>query len=226
MKLSIHGIITLLSILLAMSILWLSGVTVYDYEFVSTSPWTFYIFDNGLGISPDQFDLLIYNVACFGMVLVWITWFHRTYARQRALGKELKFSPWLATFGWIIPFANLFLVPLAVRDAWRLSVPGEKRGWIVWIWWAMWLVGGFAVSFVIMYRFEAFMLSDVGHSAEAMGFVEALSMGNMRQVFGLLFGVHSGVLLKALSLMIFGPWLYIVWTLEQHVGEDTRQGGV
>lgn len=216
MKLSVHGILTLLFISFAVGVLWTTGVTVYNYDLVSTSPWTFLIYDNDLGIGPDLLDVLIYNIACLGMVLVWITWFHRTYARQATLGKDLKMSPWLATFGWIIPFANLVIVPIAVRDAWRLIVPGDRRGWIVWVWWGMWFFGGLVIPPIIMSRFDAFYSLGAGSYTEAMGLGEALSRGHGGQAFMLLFGVYSGALLKILSVMIFGPWLYIVWMLDRH----------
>ncbi len=73
-------------------------------------------------------------------LIAFLIWFHRFYAGLRARGAMTRFSPGLATGSWFIPFANLFLPYLAIRDGWRL-VSGAAGGAFVLAWWLCVIVG-------------------------------------------------------------------------------------
>lgn len=56
--------------------------------------------------------------------IVWLLWQHRAHANLRALGVAgLRFSPRWAVGWWFIPFANIVMPYLAVRELWKASDP-------------------------------------------------------------------------------------------------------
>jgi hypothetical protein len=77
--------------------------------------------------------------------IVWLIWQHRSHANLRALGAGgLKYSPGWAVGWWFVPFANIVLPFLTMRELWKASEP--EAGSIDWIarrttpilglWWA------------------------------------------------------------------------------------------
>jgi hypothetical protein len=78
-------------------------------------------------------------------IIVWLIWQHRAHANLRALGVgELKYTPGWAVAWWLIPFANVVMPFLTMRELWKASDP--EAGSIDWVarrttallgfWWA------------------------------------------------------------------------------------------
>jgi uncharacterized protein DUF4328/zinc ribbon protein len=89
--------------------------------------------------------LFVVLLAC---VIVWCVWQHRANGNLRALGAaNLRFSPGWSVGWWFVPFANIVMPFLAVRELWKASDPeGGSVGWqmvktgpLLPIWWALWL---------------------------------------------------------------------------------------
>jgi hypothetical protein len=92
-----------------------------------------------------QFPLSVITAVCFLM------WVYRSYKNLKPLGAaETDFSPgWVIGF-WFIPFANLVLPFMNMREIWNKSDPGgygrgAARGEGVTLgslgtWWALWLI--------------------------------------------------------------------------------------
>ena len=77
--------------------------------------------------------------------LAWLLWQYRAHANLRALGvANLSYSPGWAAGWWFVPFANIVLPYLTVRELWKASGPDagaiewKARGGaaIVGLWWA------------------------------------------------------------------------------------------
>jgi hypothetical protein len=77
--------------------------------------------------------------------IAWLLWQYRAHANLRALGvANLKFSPGWVVGWWFIPFANIVMPYLTVRELWKASDP--KAGAVDWkvrggativgLWWA------------------------------------------------------------------------------------------
>jgi len=80
----------------------------------------------------------------FPTALAWLLWQYRAHANLRALGADnLSYSPGWAVGWWFIPFANIVLPYLTVRELWKASDPDasaidwKARGGaaIVAVWW-------------------------------------------------------------------------------------------
>jgi hypothetical protein len=65
-----------------------------------------------------------------------IIWCYQVHAARRG---QASFSPGMAIGGFFIPLANLVLVPLIVRSAWK-AVVGAGGGLLVLFWWLCWLI--------------------------------------------------------------------------------------
>jgi uncharacterized protein DUF4328 len=81
----------------------------------------------------------------FPTALAWLLWQYRAHANLRALGADnLSYSPGWAVGWWFIPFANIVLPYLTVRELWKASdrdasaIDWKARGGaaIVAVWWA------------------------------------------------------------------------------------------
>jgi hypothetical protein len=77
--------------------------------------------------------------------IAWLLWQYRAHANLRALGvANLSFSPGWAVGWWFIPFANIVMPYLTVRELWKASNPEagaiewKARGGaaIIGFWWA------------------------------------------------------------------------------------------
>ena len=78
------------------------------------------------------------GLTLFILLCVWV---YRAHVALRRAGSTTTLSPGLAVGGWFIPFANLVLPFVAVRDAVRLGK--SAAGTLVTVWWPLWL--GFSV---------------------------------------------------------------------------------
>ncbi|MBA3549520.1 MAG: DUF4328 domain-containing protein [Nannocystis sp.] len=65
-----------------------------------------------------------------------IIWCYQVHNARRG---QTAFSPGMAVGGFFIPLANLVLVPLIVRSAWK-AVVGAGGGLLILFWWLFWMV--------------------------------------------------------------------------------------
>lgn len=98
---------------------------------------------------------LIYFVVYIIAVVFFLMWLNRAVKNLEPLGiDEYKYSSGMAVGWWFIPFANLVLPFLVVRDLWKASVPGFtgtdwkdlSAGPMLGIWWAAWIVSNLAAN--------------------------------------------------------------------------------
>jgi len=77
--------------------------------------------------------------------ILWLIWQHRSHTNLRALGAaNLKYSPGWAVGWWFVPFANVVMPYLTMRELWKASDP--EAGSVDWmvrratpilgLWWA------------------------------------------------------------------------------------------
>ncbi|MDP8957226.1 MAG: DUF4328 domain-containing protein [Actinomycetota bacterium] len=80
--------------------------------------------------------------------IVWLLWQYRAQSNLSALGAaDLRYSPGWAVGWWFIPFANIVMPYLTMRELWKASDP--DAGAIEWktargtpmlpVWWGTWL---------------------------------------------------------------------------------------
>jgi hypothetical protein len=85
--------------------------------------------------------------------VAWLIWQHRGHriVRQRWGRLGTRFSPAWGVGCWFVPIANLALPCQAHAELWRASnldagprdwTPG-RLGWLIPMWWTVWLVSGF-----------------------------------------------------------------------------------
>ena len=81
--------------------------------------------------------------------IIWLIWQHRSHANLRALGAgQLRYTPGWAVAWWLIPFANIVMPYLTMRELYKASDPDAgavdwaARGGagLVAVWWAARLV--------------------------------------------------------------------------------------
>ena len=85
-----------------------------------------------------------------------LRWHHRAQANLADAGLVgLRWSPTWAVLGWLIPYANLVVPFLVMRETWRGSHARAPTGWEAqpvpaWLngWWALW-VGGSLLSVLV-----------------------------------------------------------------------------
>ena len=61
-------------------------------------------------------------------VIFYMRWQYRAVANARATGHDTRHSPGWGVGWWFIPVANLFVPRRVLRDLWRVSGAGERRG--------------------------------------------------------------------------------------------------
>lgn len=100
--------------------------------------------------------------------IAWLLWQYRAHANLNALGAaNLSYTPGWAVGWWFIPFANVVLPYLTVRELWKASDPGagatdwKRRGGagIVGFWWAGRLITQVLFQFGIALTSDSFGLS-------------------------------------------------------------------
>ena len=72
-------------------------------------------------------------------LLCYLVWFARAYQQIRATRGATRFSTGMAVGGWFIPFVNLVMPYLALRDAVRRGANDERGGLVV-LWWTSYLL--------------------------------------------------------------------------------------
>jgi hypothetical protein len=129
-----------------------------------------------------------------------LRWHHAAHANlQRAGLQGMRWSPGWAVAGWLIPYANLVIPFLAMRETWRGSHAEHPTGWAdrpvpSWIgwWWGLW-VGGSTLSMVVHFSLVfstlrsplpgvAVFLVDLVATAVPYGFALALWLRLLAEV--------------------------------------------
>jgi hypothetical protein len=132
--------------------------------------------------------------------ILFLVWIHRVYVALRAEQGTTRTSPGMAVGGWFIPFANVILPFLSVREAWQRKM-GSDRSFIVPLWW-----GAFVFSTV--YR----TVYEVALSTRSHGLLET-----MNAVFPLPMLVR---------ITAYVSWLLIVrWLTDRALAPSPQQQG-
>jgi hypothetical protein len=80
--------------------------------------------------------------------IVWLVWQYRAHSNLRALGAtDLRYTPGWAVGWWFIPFANIVMPYLTMRELWKASEPNagavewkiSRSTWLLPMWWGTWL---------------------------------------------------------------------------------------
>lgn len=134
---------------------------------------------NGLNVSvydiAGMIDLLV-QIVSWVLVAFWI---YRAHANMHEAGiEELEFTPgWV--IGWyFVPIANLFKPFQAMRELWNTSVGlsdqyGGETPFQLKIWWACWLLPGFAGSAFWLLPDDSIMIGIVNISISALTIASA-----------------------------------------------------
>jgi hypothetical protein len=72
-------------------------------------------------------------------LICYFIWFARLYTWVRATRGGTRFSNAMAIGGWFIPFAQIAIPYMALRDAWRRGA-NDENGFLVAIWWICYLL--------------------------------------------------------------------------------------
>ncbi len=79
-------------------------------------------------------------------------WSHRAYRNLPAFGGlRSSFSTAVAAVGWFLPFVNLVLPYLVLREIWRRSRPGRERMIVLNVYWCAWVLGGGVGVYAFVY---------------------------------------------------------------------------
>jgi Domain of unknown function (DUF4328) len=116
--------------------------------------------------------LVAFSLALAGGAISVPIWMHRAYRNLPALGVErLRWSPAWAAGAWFIPFANLVIPYLVVREL-RSRSGGQPQPPSPGLWWATWLgANGLTVGIRLAYpltqfsRLEGDVLDILAHVA-------------------------------------------------------------
>ena len=84
----------------------------------------------------------VYAIAALGFLISYMMWQYRAVYNVRQTTGDSRFGPGLSVGGWFIPFANLVMPWLALRDLAERS--GVTLPLAVGLWWVAWLASGVA----------------------------------------------------------------------------------
>lgn len=114
------------------------------------------------------------------LILMWI---FRANANVRALGAvRMDYTPAWAVGWYFVPFANLAMPYLALKDVWKASArphdpPGARGPGIVFpLWWTLWLSSNIAANVGFRLALEAETLSEIEAANIAILAGDALSI--------------------------------------------------
>ena len=95
--------------------------------------------------------LLLFSVAVFVLLIIYL--FRAVKNAELWNSEKEKWTPGWAIGGWFIPFANLVIPFLTVRETWRRSDPAAIRGrggststGMLWAWWLLFIGGYIAIQ--------------------------------------------------------------------------------
>jgi hypothetical protein len=83
-------------------------------------------------------SLGVESLLMLGAAILFLVLLHGVYKNLHARGAPLRYSPGFAVGSWFIPFANIVLPYLAVRDAFRFAT-GKGAG-LVLGWWLVYML--------------------------------------------------------------------------------------
>lgn len=98
---------------------------------------------------------LLYFIAIIVAAVFFLMWLNRAVKNLEPLGvREYKYTSGWAVGWWFIPFANLVMPFMVVRDLWKASVPGLtgtdwkdlSAGPLMGFWWATWIISNVAAN--------------------------------------------------------------------------------
>ncbi len=156
--------------------------------------------------------------------VLWLVWQHRAQSDLYARGVPgLRYTPGWAVGWWFVPFANLVMPLVCMRELFGATATGSgqrvRRDWRLPAWWGLYLCGIVAlVGFVPL--FTDFFRSAVSQSAtsDPRQIVVTISADAIRRA-----RVWSGIG-QATRMAAAGFAAWIVWTISTR--EDARLGSI
>ncbi len=100
---------------------------------------------------------VLFAVLLVASGIVWVVWQYRAHSNLRALGAaDLRYTPGWAVGWWFIPFANIVMPYLTMRELWKASDPAAgavdwkmaRRTPLLPWWWGIWLTAQVAGNIV------------------------------------------------------------------------------
>ena len=101
-------------------------------------------------------DALIHFVA----IIMFFVWIYRLTTAIRATQGTSAYSPGWTIGWWFVPLANFVVPYFTVSDAWKRTMHGDARGWVVPVWWTTYII---AMICSTLFGFQGAML-DLYHS--------------------------------------------------------------
>ena len=100
-------------------------------------------------------DALVHLVT----IIMFFVWIYRVTAAIRATQGTSAYSPGWTIGWWFVPFANFVMPYFTVSDAWKRTMQGDARGWVVPVWWSTYILAMicstfFGVEGLVMKAFE------------------------------------------------------------------------
>jgi hypothetical protein len=85
-------------------------------------------------------------IGCYLLAgVLFAVWLRTAYRTAQALGVvDLRYGPWWAAVGWIVPIWHLWVPKRIVDDLWRDATDDlryEPRPTLMWAWWTLFVVG-------------------------------------------------------------------------------------
>ena len=77
-----------------------------------------------------------YPALSLGIGICLLVWVYQVHALRRG---QASFSPGMAVGVWFIPVANMLLIPMTIRSAWKVAFGGGGV-LLVLVWWLAWLM--------------------------------------------------------------------------------------
>jgi hypothetical protein len=130
------------------------------------------------GSLPEVAVALFQMAVFFAAAIATLRWLYLAKANAFAFGAEdMMVSPGWAIAWFFIPFANLVMPFIAMRETWKASA--EPRDWqaasapaTIFLWWAAWLLAGAAG--IVAFRMTADLGKDAVGTAQTLFFVADL----------------------------------------------------
>lgn len=133
------------------------------------------------------------------LVVLFCLWIPRANRNARALGAGgMRFTPRWCVIWYVIPILNLFRPYQAMKEIWQASVPGDATAWrertappILPLWWALWLISGFAGQLALRLSMRAVELEDILRGSWATLFADAVDIPLALAAMRLVRDIHA-----------------------------------
>jgi hypothetical protein len=76
----------------------------------------------------------------FVTIILFFVWIYRLTTAIRATQGTSAYSPGWTIGWWFVPFANFVMPYFTLSDAWKRTMQGDARGWVVPAWWGTYIV--------------------------------------------------------------------------------------